>query len=172
MGQNTTTPFDIFSEDFPDYLKSYDALSQYFRGQLSNLSSTEKGDRFAHAVVKLVPQTDMGMEFDLPSLNSKKTRDGGIDLIAKGNNNKNLYIQSKLWIDTIGDIDSILSNFHSYSTSLEVTDNGQLTFDYGNLDSSFMVVTLSPLKNLINLYEKKSFTSKNFYKEKTKEKRL
>src|SRR5258708_28686821 len=101
--RQSTTSFDISSEDLPEYLRSYDALSQYFRGQLDGINTTEKGDRFAHAVAKLVPQTAMGMEFDLPSLNSRKSRDGGIDLIAKGEN-KNLYIQSKLWIDRAEDL--------------------------------------------------------------------
>lgn len=166
--------FGISEEDFPEYLRSYEALSQYFRAQLQSLNTTEKGDRFAHAASKLIPQTDIGPEFDYPTLNNKKSRDEGIDLIATGKENKNrhLYIQAKLWIDRAETIDSILSKFQSYNEADRKSSLGQLSFNFNTLDSVFMVITLSPLKTILAQYEKKAFSSKPFYHQIMQENRL
>ncbi|GHO76584.1 hypothetical protein KSD_43550 [Ktedonobacter sp. SOSP1-85] len=164
--------FDFHVDDLPIYLRSYDDLAQYFSGQLHGLNTTEKGSRFAHAVAKLVPQTDMGSEFDLPTLNSKKTRDEGIDLIAKRKDGRTLYIQSKLWINKSEDIDNIISKFHAFSQSTLQANNGQLLMNFDSLESSFMVVTLSPIQGLLTQYKKRAFSSKSFYNDLIQAKRL
>ena len=70
--------------NFPEYLSSFEALQQHFRAQLEGLSTTEKGKRFAQFVQKLVPQTDIGADFDLPILSDKVSGDEGVDLSAQG----------------------------------------------------------------------------------------
>ena len=45
-------------ESHPEHLRSYEALEQHFRGHLEGLSTTEKGDRFAHFVQRLVLRLD------------------------------------------------------------------------------------------------------------------
>jgi hypothetical protein len=59
---------------YPNYLQSYEALSQYVRSQLDGLTTTEKGFRFAQTVRKAIPQTEVGMDFNLPAHRSLKFR--------------------------------------------------------------------------------------------------
>ena len=149
--------------NYPDYLGSFIALQQHFRAQLEGLSATEKGDRFAHFVQRLIPQTEVGTGFDLPELNSKLSGDGGVDLIAQGlSNETTLYIQSKLWVDRADIIDSVISKFQAYTTSHKT---GQASlFDLHDDSLHFLLVTLSPLKGILDKYQKKEFASKEFYR--------
>ena len=62
IGQNPSQ--DLTLENFPDYLKSYDALGQHFRGQLDNLSSSAKGEKFARFAQRILPHTDAGLDFE------------------------------------------------------------------------------------------------------------
>ena len=88
---------------YPEYLQSYEALEQYVRGQLDGLSTTEKGLRFARTVQRLVPQTEVGLEFNLPALEDKISNDEGIDLTAKSKDGRSkLFIQSKLVTTQVG----------------------------------------------------------------------
>lgn len=81
----------------PQYLESFDSLEQHIRDQLEGLSTTEKGNKFARLVQRLVTQAEAGTGFDTPELNKKMSYDGGVDLIAHDKDGKrNLYIQAKL----------------------------------------------------------------------------
>ncbi|MBM3134990.1 MAG: hypothetical protein FJZ89_06865 [Chloroflexi bacterium] len=149
---------------FPAYLASYESLEQHFRGQLDGLSPTGKGDRFAHFVQRLVPQTDVGSDFDLPVLREKKSGDEGVDLIASGKDGRSvLYIQAKMWIDRAEDIDSIISKFQAYLTTHSLIGQ-QYSFGFEDRPTYFLVVTLSSLKGILDRYEKRKFASEDFYR--------
>jgi hypothetical protein len=156
---------------FPEYLSSFDALQQHFRGQLEGLSTTEKGRRFAHFVQKLIPQTEVGGNFDLPTLSERISGDGGVDLTAQSKvNGEQLYIQSKLWVDRADDIDSVISKFQAYT----VTEHGVQPplFEDTSSKFRFALVTLSPLAGIIDRYKKKGFASKGFYRQCVSEGRI
>lgn len=161
-------------QSLPDYLQSFDSLEQHFRAQLKHLSNTQKGDRFAHFVQRLIPQTELGPQFEPPSLSDKKSWDEGVDLIAKGNDGKTvLYVQAKLWVDKAEEIDSIMSKFQAYKAEHHFdADSKQYSMEFDSTAVTFALVTLSRLQNIRQRYEKKSFASRAFYDECIKERRL
>jgi len=160
-------------ERFPPHLASYEALAQHFRANLQGLNSTEKGLKFASSMRKLIPQTEAGADFALPSLNPKISNDGGVDLkaIGKDDIHKVLYIQSKLWVDRAQDIDGVLSNFEAYLQE-QRAPHDQLAFDFDDPLPSFLLVTLSPLASLIKRYESRGSSSKSFYQRCQAEQRI
>lgn len=167
--QNLTT-----DDRFPEYLLSYVSLEQHFRGQLASLTKTEKGDKFAHFVQRLIPQTEVGSDFLPPRLHQKKSHDEGVDLIAESRDGGSiLYIQARMWIDRAAEIDSIVSSFQAYSSKYHLDKSGQqYRFTVGDVIPHFLVVTLSSLKGILKRYEQREFSSKDFYKECVKEGRL
>ncbi|KAB2932821.1 MAG: hypothetical protein F9K25_06310 [Candidatus Contendobacter sp.] len=153
----------------PSYLSSFDLLEQHIRGQLNDLNSTEKGDRFARFVQRLVPQSEIGSNFELPELRDKKSSDGGVDLIANAKfSDKVLYIQSKLWVDRADTIDSVISKFQSFTTKI----NQDTLFDLDNNTTNFLLVTLSPLSGILERYKNQQFSSKAFYQQCEAENRI
>ncbi|MCA9926288.1 MAG: hypothetical protein KC421_28150 [Anaerolineales bacterium] len=161
-------------EMLPDYLKSYDALIQHFRAELDTYSNTEKGDRFAHFIQRLFPQTYLNEDFGQPELSTKKSRDRGIDLTAKHRiKDVLLHGQAKLWIDKSETIDSILSKFQDVTAkaSSTITSGGQYVFDFSQ-QSHFLITTLSKLDGILKRYENREFASKSFYLTLKSEKRL
>ena len=153
---------------FPDFLHSYDSFAQHIRGELEGLNSTEKGKRFAQFVKEIFPEAKMSKEFNLPILNERQSHDEGIDLEAQGKDGHSvLYIQSKLQIDRIDTLDSILSKFHAY---YQTTHGGQeadpqLTFLNDERLPHFLIATCSVLDGIIRNYEGRSLSSKHFYEQ-------
>jgi hypothetical protein len=150
---------------WPEYLASYESLVQHFRAQLEGLSTSQKGQRFARLVQRLLPQTDIGANYLLPEISATFSNDEGVDLVADAKIGPGvLYTQAKLWLDRVDDFDSVLSKFEAYLTKYH-TDTGtsqyRLTFDDQSV--SFSIVTLSKLKNVIQKYTAKQFSSRPFY---------
>src|SRR5258708_35310697 len=157
---NALNTGDMIGEQFPEYFQTYEKLTQHFRAYLEGFSTTAKGSKFAYAVRKLVPQSEPGSNFTLPTMNEKKSGDEGIDMVAKSkdNNNKALYIHSKLWVDRAEKIDSVISNFQAYADSLQSPIvNGQYLFNLDTVPPHFLLVTLSPLDGILKKYESREF---------------
>ena len=150
---------------WPEYLTSYESLVQHFRAQLEGLSTTQKGQRFARLVQRLLPQTDLGANYLLPEVSPTLSNDEGVDLTAEAKNGPGvLCTQAKLWLDRADDFDSVLSKFEAYLTKYHTdsgTDQYRLTFDDQSI--SFSVVTLSKLTNVIQKYKSRQFSSRTFY---------
>lgn len=156
----------------PSYLSSLESLQQHFRAQLEGLSSTDKGDKFTHFVQRLVPQTRIGAEYDVPILNKNKSVDGGVDLVARRKEgSSSLYVQSKLWVDRAETIDSVLSKFQAHTSTASGTAQGML-IDFSAPEAHFLLVTLSPLSGILERYEKTEFASKPFYRQCKSEARI
>jgi AIPR protein len=160
--------------DYPDFLQSRELLEQHIKGHLAELPPSGKGDRFAIFTQRLVPQTEMGAEFGVPELNPKKSSDEGIDLVARGrDSNSTLYIQAKLSVDRADDIDSVLSKFEAYTRKQSTAGQQMLPFmETVDQTAYFMLVTMSPLDNIIKQYEKKSYSSKPFYSQLVTDRRI
>lgn len=148
--------------DYPSFLVSQEALQQHFRAQLEGLNSTEKGQRFARFVERLIPQTDFGSNFTAPVLSERAAADGGVDLSGRSRlDDSMLFIQAKLWVDKAETVDSVISKFEAFTTT---SKDGQLELlDVSSLRHHFALVTLSPLDGIIERYEKKNYSSKQFY---------
>jgi hypothetical protein len=149
---------------WPDYLASYVALEQHFRAQLEGLNNTEKGNRFATFVQRLVPQTERGSGYGIPELNPKLSDDRGVDLTATGKDGKSrLHIQAKLWIDRAEAIDLILSKFKDFLSTCYTEQGDQALLRFEEAPVSFQVVTLSPLEGILAKYKSRQFASKEFF---------
>ena len=152
------------NSDYPEFLRSFEYLQQHFRAQMEGPSSTEKGNRFAHFVQRLVPQTEAGAQFGAPELNAKMSGDGGVDLLADSRSGEAiLYIQSKFWVDRAETIDSVISKFQAYTRSMR--HGMQTLFDTNDQNLHFMLVTLSPLSGILDRYEKAEYASIDFYRQ-------
>lgn len=156
---------------FPEYLESFDLLQQHIRAQLEGLNTTKKGNRFAHFVQRLIPQSDAASGFETPELSETISGDRGIDLIAQGRNlDKVLFVQSKLWVDRADKIDSVISKFQAFIRM--DTDQQPLLFDLDEGTKHFMLVTLSPISGILNSYGRQDYSSKAFYQQCIDENRL
>jgi len=163
------------TDSFPLSLATIEDLRQHIRAEFEQHTSTEKGDKFAQFVQKLVPQTDAGHDFERPVINPKRANDGGVDLTAQGRDGRSvLYIQAKLTIDRAETIDNVVSKFQDYFTNSHVRsgNSAQAVLDLDSRVVHFMVVTLSPLENIIEKYKNKNFGSKKFFDECDEEGRI
>ncbi len=158
---------------WPDYLASYEALEQHFRAQLEGLTTTEKGQRFATFVQRLVPQTERGANYGTPGLNPKRSDDRGVDLTARGKDGVSLlHIQAKLWIDTAEAIDSIISKFNDFLSTYHLGQGDQGSLRFEEVPVSFHVVTLSALGRILERYKSRQFASRQFFEFLTRDQRL
>jgi len=158
--------------NLPEYLSSFESLQQHFRAQLEGLSTTDKGDKFTHFVQRLIPQTDVGTDFELPILSRNKSVDQGVDLVARSKiEDASLYVQSKIWVDRAEVIDSVISKFQAYTGTSRDSAQGIL-IDTSNTKAHFLLVTLSPLDGILERYGKTEFASKVFYRQCKSENRI
>lgn len=166
MGQQVNPTDSQNDYQVPEHLRSYELLEQHFRAQLEGLSTTQKGDRFVHFTQRLVPQTELGIGYQLPVLREKKSYDEGVDLTAAAKDGQStLFIQARLWVDRVEAIDSVVSKFENFLKTNEAKESVQRDlFTKEDGRASFLLATLSPLQNLIRLYESRDFSSKEFYK--------
>jgi hypothetical protein len=170
MEQSTDLQTWMPYDSLPEQLRSYEALAQDFRAQVENRSTSAAGEKFTQFVQKLVPQIEVGSKFNYPILNSKRSNDEGVDLIANGKDGHSvLYIQSKLWVDRAEKIDSVISNFEAYLKNHHTQSSlvgPQYRFDLSNNeDVYFMLVTLSSLKGIVKKYKERPRSSVAFYEQ-------
>jgi AIPR protein len=154
-------------EHLPNFLHSYGEMISHLYSQLEDYNTVVKGKTFANFVIKIVPLSDYGTEFDKLKLSDKISHDGGVDVISEDGEG---CIQCKLTIKGVDEIDRIISKFENYYK--QVCPPHQQTLESllyeedktENLGISFMIVTLSDVKKVIlPKYEKSSFSSKSFY---------
>lgn len=166
MLQGSPLSFDD-STKFPAHLQDYNKLTQHFRAHLADFDESTKGDLFAHFAAKVIPQTSIGSDYDHPQLNSKKSRDEGVDMTAEAKDKGHkVYIQSKLWVDRSSMIDTVISKFEAYHQKhfANIDEKGQLALPLEEEGSPhFLLITLSPLKGILESYESKRLSSRHIY---------
>jgi len=156
----------ILDSELPQSLTSFIDLQQHFGAEFEGLNTVEVGDRFASFVQKLIPQTDVGSDFDTPVINTKRSNDGGVDLTAQGKDGRSvLYIQAKFSVDRADTIDNVISKFQSYYTTAHSTPTNvkQGVLELDTRVVHFLLVTLSPIDKIIENYKNKNFASKAFF---------
>lgn len=156
-------PLDHYS--FPQPLTSLEELRQHFEAEFDGISTTAMGDKFASFVEKLVPQTDIGYDFEKPVINSKRSNDGGVDLVAQGKDGRSiLYIQAKFTVNRAEAIDNVISKFQDFYLSQQTPHGGrQGVLDLESKTAKFLLVTLSPLDGILKSYSSRNFGSKQFF---------
>jgi len=160
---------------FPLHLREYSALVEHIDSLLEGQPPSEKGDRFARFVSRVLPQSKMGASFGTPELRPVKTHDRGIDLIAKGKDGKTiLYIQAKKRISSATDIREVLDGFNEFikTTAQEPgTLQGNL-FSDDRVTAHCLLFTLSRITGIVEAYESRPSTTKDFYQTLKSEGRL
>lgn len=161
--------------DYPYFLQNYSNLQNHFQEQFEELTPNDRGNIFADFVEKLIPYTKFGRDFEQPE-QQKKSRDGGVDLIAEGKDkNKILFVQSKYSIKEKTDLDSIISKFSDYySQKYGIVKNPDDMFDsFGikvarktkeTIDIYFQIITFHDAQRIKRLYEDSGLLSLNFYR--------
>src|SRR5690348_15373566 len=98
-------------DQLPPFLRSYGDLKDYVDSQLDNLpTNAAKGTAFARFVQGIVPISDLGSQFNEPEM-QQHSHDGGVDLKAQNaDGTKMLYIQSKLTMRGVDDLDAIIQS--------------------------------------------------------------
>jgi hypothetical protein len=169
-------------QELPYFLRSYEDLRQHLDTELEKTSSSvDKGFVFAKFASQVIPLSEYGSDFDNIELNSKKSRDGGIDLYAQSNDaSKILYGQSKVTIRQVDDIDLIISKFKDFYEKNHKSKNlVQLSFEAPKSDSTrqptilFLIVSLSKVTDRIIMeFEKSKRPSRTFYDKLKSENRI
>src|SRR5690606_1215145 len=95
----------------------------------------------------------------------KISHDGGVDFEAKDSEGNELWVQSKYRIKGKEEFDSIISKFKN---RLDANKPVQTSlFPEENLETkqiNFQVITLHNLDHILQIYEKSSLASVEFYK--------
>src|SRR2546421_2078501 len=141
-------------KDFPDFLRSYEDLSEHLRGLFDELqlSSKEKGDRFTDFVTKIIPLTEIGIRVQFETIERRKhSYDGGVDIVCRNADGTHiLYVQSKLTLNKVDDFDTVLAKFQNYTKKHHPAAELGLWKDELDKkkcpDISYMIVTLSKLE--------------------------
>jgi len=102
----------------PEFLQDYNSMCSHLNSQVHKLgSSSKKGvffEKLASEIIAEYPETDlptarMNCEF------TKGSWEDGVDIIFKDDEESTyLYVQVKWSIDSVDDLDSILSKFYNY----------------------------------------------------------
>jgi hypothetical protein len=101
----------------PEFLQDYSSMCSHLNSQVHKLRSSNKGvffEKLASEIVAEYPETDlpivkMNCEF------TKGSWEDGVDITFKDDEESTyLYVQVKWSIDSVDDLDLILSKFHNY----------------------------------------------------------
>lgn len=169
----------------PEFLQDYESMFAYLSRQVSGLGSnkTAKGVFFEKLASEIVseypdinlPISKMRCEF------TKGSWEEGIDITFKDDDELTcLYVQVKWSVDSVDDLDTILSKFSNYyqksTRDKAETDQPQLAIvfpseDLGFVDDvegsqrvEFMIITLKKdCSRLVSRYEEQQRSTKSFY---------
>ena len=164
---------DTSKNKFPPFLEDYANLLSHFQNEFELLNSNGRGTQFLEFVIKLVPHTTVGGQFDVPK-KRQLTHDEGVDLIcvAENINGDNLYIQSKYTIRDVDDLDNIISKFQGFAAKRTPVQASLFNQNVSNPTDYFMIITISDISRIVTKYEKSLRPSLQFYKKIISERRI
>ncbi len=160
-------------ENFPYFLQSYENLAEHLRGLFDEqeLTPKEKGDKFVEFVTKIIPLTEIGIQIQFETIELRKhSHDEGVDVACMNSERTHiLYVQSKLTLNKVEDVDITFSKWQNYMKKHHPSPElGLWAYDIDKSkhpDISFMIVTLSKLEKIMGLYAKGSYSSQPFYRQ-------
>ena len=167
-------------KDFPDFLQSYEDLSEHLRGlfDAQQLLPKEKGDKFAKFVMQILPLTEIGMRLQFETIELRQhSHDGGVDIVCiNAERTHILYIQSILTLNKVEDVEGIFAKWLNYMEKHHPSpERGLWNIEIDKKkypDISFMIVTLSKLGNIMHRYQNDHYPAKPFYTQLKEEGRL
>jgi hypothetical protein len=160
------------TDQLPAFLQSYGNLQDHLNSQLDNLNSTDKGITFANFIRKIIPMTKFGDGFDFDDITvNQPSHDGGVDLVAQTEDRtKILYVQSKLTLRGVDDLDLVISKLEDYYRTVHASKRPQqaMLFDESATTEEpqiyFLVATLSNVRErILPIYSEKQRPSKAFF---------
>jgi len=149
----------------PHMFSDYHTFKEFVQQNLDGLYGHGKGDPWQEFCKNLVPLTDLGRRFPYLKDNSRKTRDGGWDIIGETNDGReSLYIQCKYNVSDINTFDGVISSW----ASIVGLSNGQMTLEgmvNERSDLHFCIITLNDLNSqIIGRYTKSNRAGIYHYK--------
>ena len=166
-------------EDVPEFLKSFENLTAHFDEHFGERGSNARGDTFLALAQKVIPLTDEFSAFPPPTVNEKKSHDGGVDLLTgETSDGRILFVQSKYKIRDKAAFDTIISKFKDFESCRlppkpqpdlipppeEQTLRAPVTV--------FAVVTSSKQDGIISKYTASTLASRPYYEKLVSESRL
>ncbi len=158
----------------PLFLSSVEDLQAHVSEHFEKLPPGEKGTRFAEFAARLIPMVQDLSEFGPIALSPKQSHDKGVDgsssVLEDG---RRLHMQSKLSLPGKEDFDSIISKFEAYEQAAAVGPNQKGLFDPGEPPiATFVIVTAQKMAGILSRYRESGMSSRPFYEQLTKERRL
>lgn len=167
-------------ENFPDFLQSYERMSIHLKDLLDDqkLLPIEKGKKFTQFVMQILPLTEIGIRLQFETIETRKhSHDEGIDIVCTNAERTHiLYVQCKLTLRNVADIDGIFAKWQNYMGKHHpAPERGLWNIELDKKkypDISFMIVTLSDLRKNIHSYQNDYYPTKSFYTQLKEEGRL
>jgi hypothetical protein len=163
-------------QQFPNFLKSITDFTQHLEEHFEGMESPARGDSFLHFACRLLPLSEEWSGFSRPQISEKKSHDGGVDFEAPSIDGTSVILgQSKYRIRKVEELDQIFSKFANFESQYFTDGNELLLFkEFGPKKPSprYLVVTSSKLDNIRSKFESSRLSSKDFYNQLKREKRL
>ena len=163
---------------YPEYLRNYSNLIDFFEKELEDLNTKQKGDKFAKLAQKTIKHTEFGNLFPEPAINSKASHDNGVDLFCQDNEGrKHLYVQSKYRIVDKNSFNSVISEFEKFdidtsgSPDFFKVSNTQGELNFGQ-EYYFSIVTMHRLDRIIKNYINAGYPTVPFYEKLLEENKI
>ena len=159
--------------EYPAYLNSLPDFEAYLADHFHNLSNTARGQRFADAIMLILPHLPGTDQFSGYALNAKHSYDKGIDIYSsKHPDGKYVACQSKLRITSTEELDGILNKFSTYEKEAFAPEPGVLFGDEVEPNVVFVVATGSDIAGIRRRYNDRKLSSYSFYQELVDSKRI
>ncbi|MFI6534753.1 AIPR family protein [Nonomuraea sp. NPDC050547] len=166
MKQEATT-------EYPSYLQALSDFTAYLADQFEPLDTTERGQRFAEALLLVLPHLPRCEEFFEYQLNAKKSHDRGIDILSDTRpDGARAVCQSKLRISGTEELDSIISKFQAYENETINEQEGVLFADELTQNITYIIATGADLSGIRRRYEDRRLSSFSFYSSLVEEDRI
>ncbi|MEO3854618.1 AIPR family protein [Acrocarpospora sp. B8E8] len=150
--------------EYPPYLQSLSDFTAYLSDQFESLENVDRGQRFAEALLLILPHLPQCDQFFGYKLNPKKSHDRGIDILSdKHPDGHRAVCQSKLRISSTEELDSIFSKFQSYEGEAIGEQEGVLFADEFAPRLTYIIATGSDISGIRRRYAERRLSSFAFY---------
>lgn len=156
------------SQGLPEYLKNLTLFQQHLDEQFEPLDSSQRGAAFLDFALLILPFSEWWNGLKNPEKSARQSHDGGVDFDAATEDaHRVAHGQAKYKIHKADDIDSIISKF-AHHEKLYLNPDKNLTLNLPLAHPAkplpqYVIVTSSDLSNIVERYEQKHYTSRDFY---------
>ena len=157
---------DDLEVEYPTYLQNLSDFEAYLSDHFQALNTVVRGQRFAEAMLLILPYIPGPDKFPRYYLNSKKSHDGGVDIFSEElADGSYVACQSKLRISATEELDGILSKSYMYERNLYTPEEGVLFSEAPPPAVVYVIATGSSLEGIRRRYEQVKPSSYSFYQQ-------